>query len=91
VLTSGLPKLEDLIDRTVSAGKKMVDGDEVFRLYDSLGVPLDFAEDLAAQRGLTVDRAAYDAAMEGQRERARAGSKFGARRENGRARGSEGR
>jgi alanyl-tRNA synthetase len=77
VLTSGLPKLEDLIDRTVAAGGRTVDGGDVFRLYDSLGVPLDFAEDLAGQRGLTVDRAAYDAAMEGQRERARAGSKFG--------------
>ena len=78
VLTSGLPKLEDLIERTRAAGVKVLPGDEVFRLYDSLGVPLDFAEDLAGQRGLTIDRAAYDAAMEGQRERARAGSKFGA-------------
>ncbi len=78
VLTAGLPKLEDLIDRTVKAGRTVVDGDEVFRLYDSLGVPLDFAEDLAGQRRLTIDRQAYDAAMEGQRERARAGSKFGA-------------
>ncbi len=78
VLTSGLPKLDDLIDRTVKAGRTVVDGDEVFRLYDSLGVPFDFAEDLAGQRSLTIDRAAYEAAMEGQRDRARAGSKFGA-------------
>ena len=78
VLTAGLPKLEELIDRTVASGGTVIDGDDVFRLYDSLGVPLDFAEDLAGQRGLTIDRSAYDAAMEGQRERARAGSKFGA-------------
>jgi alanyl-tRNA synthetase len=77
VLTSGLPKLEELIDRTIKAGRLVLDGDEVFRLYDSLGVPLDFAEDLAAQRGLSIDRQAYEASMEGQRERARAGSKFG--------------
>src|SRR6185437_4762208 len=38
--------------------------------------PIDFMEDLASQRGLTIDRAAYDRAMEGQRERARAGSSF---------------
>ena len=37
------------------SGASVVPGDEVFRLYDSLGVPLDFAEDLAGQRGL-VDR-----------------------------------
>ena len=78
VLTSGLPKLEDLIERTKAEGLSQVNGDEVFRLYDSLGVPLDFAEDLAGQRGLTVDRQGYEAAMEGQRGRARAGSKFGA-------------
>jgi alanyl-tRNA synthetase len=78
VLSSGLPKLEDLLDRTAAAGTKTVSGDEVFRLYDSLGMPFDFVEDLAGQRGMTVDRAAFDAAMEGQRERARAGSKFGA-------------
>jgi alanyl-tRNA synthetase len=76
VLTSGLPRLEELIDRTVAAGQTVVPGDEVFRLYDSLGVPYDFAEDLAAQRNLAIDRQAYDAAMEGQRDRARASSKF---------------
>ena len=78
VLSSGLPRLEELLDRTAASGSKAVSGAEVFRLYDSLGVPLDFAEDLAGQRGLTVDRAAYESAMESQRERARAGSKFGA-------------
>ena len=77
VLTAGLPKLEELIERAASAGQAKVDGDEVFKLYDSFGVPLDFAEDLAAQRGLAVDNQAYEAAMQGQRERARAGSKFG--------------
>ena len=76
VLTSGLPKLEELLEKTVAAGKTAVAGDEVFRLYDSLGVPLDFAEDLAGQRGLAIDRSGYDAAMESQRERARASSKF---------------
>jgi alanyl-tRNA synthetase len=76
VLTSGLPKLEDLLDRTAAAGSTSVSGDEVFRLYDSLGVPLDFAEDLAEQRGLAVDRESYDRAMQGQRQRARANTKF---------------
>ncbi|HET9372967.1 MAG TPA: alanine--tRNA ligase [Vicinamibacterales bacterium] len=76
VLTAGLPRLEELLDRTAAAGSAVVAGDEVFRLYDSLGVPFDFAEDLASQRGMTVDRARYEAAMEGQRERARASSPF---------------
>ena len=51
-------------------------GDEAFRLYDSLGVPLDFMEDLAGQRNIAIDREGYDRAMEGQRVKARAGSTF---------------
>nr|MBP8273794.1 alanine--tRNA ligase [Acidobacteriota bacterium] len=76
VLTSGLPKLEELIDRTLAAKATAVSGDEVFKLYDSLGVPYDFAEDLAGQRGLIIDRAGYDAAMNAQKQRARASAKF---------------
>src|SRR5215510_4578800 len=79
VLTSGLPRLEEVLDRA-AAGSKVVPGDEAFRLYDSLGVPLDFMEDLSAQRGLTIDREGYERAMEGQRERARAGSAFETRK-----------
>jgi alanyl-tRNA synthetase len=75
VLTAGLPRLEEALDRA-EAGTRVVPGDEAFRLYDSLGVPLDFMEDLAGQRNLTVDRAGFERAMEGQRERARAGSAF---------------
>jgi alanyl-tRNA synthetase len=78
VLTAGLPKIEELLDRSARAGT--VPGDEAFRLYDSLGVPFDFVEDLAGQRGLGIDRAGFDAAMEAQRERARASSAFDARK-----------
>jgi alanyl-tRNA synthetase len=77
VLRAGLPQLEELIDRTVEGGATTVSGDDVFRLYDSLGVPYDFSEDLAAQRGLAIDRQAFDDAMEAQRARARAAGKFG--------------
>ncbi len=76
VLTAGLPKLEDLLDRTVAAGQTVVPGEEVFRLYDSLGVPLDFSEDLAGQRGLTIGQQGLDAAMGAQRDRARSSSSF---------------
>jgi alanyl-tRNA synthetase len=75
VLTAGLPRLEEALDRA-EAGNRIVSGDEAFRLYDSLGVPLDFMEDLAGQRHLSVDLAGFERAMEGQREKARAGSTF---------------
>ncbi|MEO7190692.1 MAG: alanine--tRNA ligase [Vicinamibacterales bacterium] len=76
VLISGLPRLEELLDHTVAAQATVVPGEDVFRLYDSLGVPLDFAEDLASQRGLSIDMAAYERAMEAQRVRARSSSAF---------------
>jgi alanyl-tRNA synthetase len=75
VLTAGLPRLEEALDRAAAAGKP-VPGDEAFRLYDSLGVPLDFMEDLAGPRQLAIDREGFDRAMDGQRQKARAGSTF---------------
>ena len=75
VLTGGLPRLEEALDRA-AAGSKILPGEDAFRLYDSLGVPLDFMEDIAGQRGLSIDREGYEKAMESQRERARAGSSF---------------
>ena len=75
VLTAGLPRMEEVLDRAAAAGT-IVPGEDVFRLYDSLGVPFDFMEDLAGQRGLTIDREGYERAMEGQRVKARAGSSF---------------
>jgi alanyl-tRNA synthetase len=75
VLTAGLPRLEEALDRA-AAGSKVVPGDEAFKLYDSLGVPLDFMEDLAGQRQLAIDREGFERAMEQQRTRARAGSAF---------------
>ena len=75
VLTAGLPRLEESLDRAAAA-RNVMPGEEAFRLYDSLGVPLDFMEDLASQRNITIDREGYERAMEGQREKARAGSAF---------------
>ena len=75
VLTGGLPRLEDALDRA-AAGSQVLPGDVAFQLYDTHGLPLDFIEDMAESRRLTVDRAGFDAAMAGQREKARAKSSF---------------
>ena len=50
---------------------------DAFTLYDTYGFPLDLTEIMASERGLTVDVAGFERAMEEQRERSRAGSKFG--------------
>lgn len=75
VLTDGLPKLEEVLDKT-AAGTKVVRGESAFRLYDTYGLPLDFIEDMIEERKLSFDREGFNAAMEQQREKARAKSKF---------------
>ena len=76
VLAGGLPRLEDAIERAAASAGHQLSGDEAFKLYDTFGLPLDFIEDLAGERQVGVDRAAFDRAMEGQREKARAKSAF---------------
>jgi alanyl-tRNA synthetase len=80
VLTEGLPRLEAEIAKVLGTESKVLSGAAAFQLYDTFGVPYDFIEDTAATQGVTVDRGAFDAAMEGQRDKARAGSAFGGRK-----------
>src|SRR5699024_2764952 len=53
-----------------------IPGATVFKLYDTYGFPVDLTNDVARERGLTLDNAGFEAAMEAQRERARAASHF---------------
>ncbi|MBM4189756.1 MAG: alanine--tRNA ligase, partial [Betaproteobacteria bacterium] len=55
---------------------RMLDGATVFKLYDTFGFPLDLTADIARERGIQVDLAGFEHAMEQQRQRARAHSKF---------------
>ena len=75
VLTEGLPRLEDALDRAAT-GTGILDGDAAFKLYDTYGLPRDFIEDMVEDRKLVLDREGFERAMEGQREKARAGSAF---------------
>jgi alanyl-tRNA synthetase len=75
VLTGGLPRLEEVLERAANADK-VVSGEDAFKLYDTYGLPRDFIEDLAGNQGLRFDSEGFDAAMAGQREKARAGSAF---------------
>jgi alanyl-tRNA synthetase len=75
VLTGGLPRLEDAIERA-AAGTRVLPGDEAFKLYDTYGLPRDFIEDLASNQGLSFDATGFEREMEAQREKARARSGF---------------
>jgi alanyl-tRNA synthetase len=74
-LTTGMALLDA---ETARLKSPVIPGEIVFRLYDTYGFPLDLTADVARERGLTIDQAGYDAAMEAQKERAKAASKFGA-------------
>src|SRR5712664_2438656 len=73
-LTTGMALLDAEAAKLKSS---VIPGETVFRLYDTYGFPLDLTADVARERGLTIDQAGFDAAMEAQRGRARAASKFG--------------
>jgi alanyl-tRNA synthetase len=58
-------------------GGKTLDGETVFKLYDTYGFPVDLTADIARERGFSIDHAGYEAAMEVQRKQSQAASKFG--------------
>ncbi|OCK48044.1 alanine--tRNA ligase [Stenotrophomonas maltophilia] len=73
-LDAGMKIFEDVAGK---ASDGVIPGVDAFRLYDTYGFPLDLTQDIARERDLTVDIAGFDAAMEQQRETARAAGKFG--------------
>ncbi|WP_300620684.1 alanine--tRNA ligase [Dokdonella sp.] len=71
-LEQGMKVFEDIAAKSTGT----IPGDAAFRLYDTYGFPVDLTADIARERGLGVDMAGFDAAMEQQRERARSASNF---------------
>ncbi len=71
-LENGMKVLEVALTRE----DKMLDGETVFQLYDTYGFPVDLTADIARERNIRVDHAGFEAAMEQQREQARAANKF---------------
>jgi alanyl-tRNA synthetase len=65
-----------VLEAAMASEDKMLDGETVFKLYDTFGFPLDLTADIARERGITVDFAGFEHSMQMQRERARAASKF---------------
>jgi alanyl-tRNA synthetase len=65
-----------MLDHALRGGVRVLDGATAFTLYDTFGFPLDLTADVARERGVSVDEAGFDRAMNAQRERARAASQF---------------
>jgi alanyl-tRNA synthetase len=74
-LENGMGVLESAL---ASGEQKLLDGETAFRLYDTFGFPVDLTADICRERGVMLDMAGFEAAMQAQRERARAASKFSA-------------
>jgi alanyl-tRNA synthetase len=71
----GVERFESLVAR----GDKRLGGEDVFVLHDTYGFLVDLTEEMAAERGLTIDREGFERAMEEQRVRARKASTFALR------------
>jgi alanyl-tRNA synthetase len=76
-LSEGLKKVEDIIKNMKKEGRQVMSGAEAFMLYDTYGFPLDSAEDVADENGVSVDRDGFNEQMNMQRERARQANKGG--------------
>ncbi|MET0332635.1 MAG: alanine--tRNA ligase, partial [Rhizobacter sp.] len=66
----------EILEGALAGGAKTIDGDLAFKLHDTYGFPLDLTADVCRERGVTVDEAGFNAAMNRQREQARAAGKF---------------
>ena len=66
-LDRGYKMLDEFIDN-----KKDIDGESAFKLYDTFGFPFELTKEIAAEQGLNVDEAGFKAAMQEQKERAKA-------------------
>jgi alanyl-tRNA synthetase len=66
----------EILEAALAGGAKTIDGETAFKLHDTYGFPLDLTADVCRERGVTVDSVGFDAAMNRQRDQARAAGKF---------------
>ncbi len=66
----------EILEAALAGGTKVIDGDTAFKLHDTFGFPVDLTGDVCRERGVTVDGAGFDAAMNRQRAMARSATKF---------------
>ena len=66
----------EILDSALAGGTPLIDGDTAFKLHDTFGFPVDLTGDVCRERGVKVDVAGFNLAMNRQREQARASAKF---------------
>ena len=71
-ITNGM----EILETALANSSKVIDGETAFKLHDTFGFPLDLTADVCRERGVKVDEAGFEVAMNRQRDQARAAGKF---------------
>jgi alanyl-tRNA synthetase len=75
-LTTGMERVGQVLDDVRHRGETTLGGAEIFRLYDTYGIPIDLITEMAEEEGVTLDRAGFEQNMADARAKAKASSKF---------------
>jgi len=75
-IENGMSILDAELAQMSQAGNTVFNGETAFKLHDTFGFPVDLTADVCREQGVTVDVAAFDAAMAQQKQQARAAGKF---------------
>ncbi|MEO8215605.1 MAG: alanine--tRNA ligase [Acidobacteriota bacterium] len=75
-LSVGIERVGDVLDQVRQRGERVLGGEEVFRLYDTFGIPVDLIEELGEDEGVGVDRQGFEEQMSAARMKAKASSRF---------------
>ena len=75
-LTVGIERVGQLLDEIRARGERTISGEEVFRLYDTYGIPVELIAEMGEEEGVTLDRQGFETMMAGARAKAKASSKF---------------
>jgi alanyl-tRNA synthetase len=75
-LDLGVDRVGEILDKLRAGGERTISGEEVFRLYDTFGIPVDLITELAEDEGVTLDREGFETMMADARVRSKGSSKF---------------
>jgi len=75
-LSTGVERVGQVLDEVRARGERTLGGEEIFRLYDTYGIPVDLISELAEEEGVSLDREGFETMMTGARAKAKASSKF---------------
>jgi alanyl-tRNA synthetase len=78
-LSAGIELLDKVVDNALS-GNNILNGKDIFKLYDTYGFPVELTREIAGQKGLCIDMAGFEQEMSAQRERAKSSHRFAAGR-----------